>query len=290
MSDKHRKHENYNLEFQTREHKKFESFKRWLLGFLAIVLLLVVVSVIMLQRDGLFIDQIIGGYFSTTEPSTEEPEGVWKYSGSAAFLLSETDDNGKSLRFLALLRADIARQHIDIFALSPQAKAPMDGGITLEQALRNGGQKQLKAAVEALTESRVDRYISSRDMGFVKAMNTVGSVTVQVEKRIQYRSSEFSITLAEGQQRLQGDLTLRYFRYLGTLGEEGLRKQSELLRSILESCLIPKNAENPETMQKRFDTLINLMETDISVLDFAGNLELLRAVMSSEAFAIEAGE
>ncbi|MDR1928123.1 MAG: LCP family protein [Oscillospiraceae bacterium] len=271
----------YDLEFAPQKKRRMSQVGHFMLGFLSILLLLGVLSAIALQRDGL-LDQIFGQYINPTDPTTEEaPSDAWNYSGKAVFLLSGADDSGKALHFVMLLRMDLQTRRLGVFPLDPAAQAPLDGkALSLEQAYAQGGVKQLKAAAEALTQDKIDRCVNSRENGFVKAVNTMGSVTVEVEKRIQYRSAAFSLTLAQGQQRLQGDALLRYFRYLRTLGESGPARQAELMRRVLESFLTAKNAATPELMQNYFDTLVNLVETDISVVDFAVQREILAALLT----------
>lgn len=265
----------YDLSFQPKEKRKRSQTLRLMFGFGAILLLLAIASVVALLRDDL-VDQVRNA-FNPTETTTEQPEDAWVYTGNASFLLCETDDNGQSLRFCALVRAELDGQQLHIFPFSPKAMAPYEGQErSLEQALRSGGIKELKAAVEAITESTIDRFISSGDDGFVKAANYMGSVTVQVEKRIRYRGADFTLTLAEGTQRLQGDMLLRYFRYLGTLKEDSSLAQGELLQRVLETYFSQPMDE--KTLENCFNQLVNLLETDITATDFYTRQALLLAV------------
>ena len=290
MKNSKKQKQAYNLDFQPAQTKRSENLTRFLLGFGAIFLLLGIASAYLLHKDGL-LDQIIGTYFSTAEPETEPEEDVWDYSGSATILLCQTDAARQELRFVAVVRADAGKRQLTIFPLSSKMKAPWgDSEITLEQALREGGFRQLKAAVTALTEAPVDRYVSADDSGFTKAVNAMGIVTVQVEKRIVYRSEAFGVTMAEGTQPLGGDPLLRYFRYLNTLKEDGPAIQGELLKKVLETYLVPGNAETPEQMEKAFGSLVNLLETDISVTDFYTRREMIQALLTCGELRVECGE
>ncbi|MDR2687821.1 MAG: LCP family protein [Oscillospiraceae bacterium] len=268
----------YNLEFQPKERRRRDQVLRFLGGFCAIVLLLGIVSAIALQRDGL-VDRLLGA-LRPTEAPTEPPEDGWTHTGSALLLLCGTDDRQQDLRFCALVRADMAQRQIHVFPLSPQAMAPHESGErTLEQALRDGGPKALKAAAEALTEGTVDRYICSTDSGFVTAVNALGSVTVRVGGRIRYRGADFTLTLAEGTQRLQGDMLLRYFRYLGALEEGAALAQGELLARVLETYIAkPMDAKQLDAL---FDSLMNILHTDIARIDFVSRQELLLDILAA---------
>ena len=266
----------YDLVFQPGEKRRVDFLLRFLLGFGAIFLLLLVTSIFFAQRDGL-LDQIISTYFRPTQPQIEPDPDAWNYSGKVVFLLCETDAARQELRFAALVHADAAKKELLVQPLPPGAKLTLEGReTTLERALREGGVKRLEAAAEALTGAAVDRYISGDDDGFVRAVNIMGSVAVKLEEGIRYRSPAFGITLAQGTQRLQGDMLLRYFRYLGTL-DEGDRAQGELLRILLESYLTPQNAE---ALEQRFGSLVSLLDTDISITDFYARRELLQALLT----------
>ena len=278
----------YNLEFQPKERRHRDQVMRFLGGFCAIVLLLGIISIIAVQRDGL-LDDFIGALHPTEAP-TELPLDAWLHTGSALFLLCETDDAQRDLRFCALVRADVTQRLLHVFPLSPQAMTPHEEAErSLEQALRDGGPKALKAAVEALTEGEVDRYISSTDSGFVTAVNALGSVTVQVDERIRYRGADFTLTLAEGTQRLQGDMLLRYFRYLGTLQEGAALKQGELLARVLETYIA--KALDAQQMEAHFNSLMNILQTDVTVNDFYTRREMLLDILANGAkFVVDVKE
>jgi len=275
-----RKTTKYDLEFRPARKRRMEMVWRFVAGIFSIALLLAVVSVLALQKDGL-IDRLIGTYFDRTEPTEPEDPDAWKHTGSAVFLLSGTGNQKQELRFVFLVRADIAQRKIHIHPLSPTAKAPDgDGDITLEQAQKDGGAKGLKTAVEALTETAVDRYITGTDDGFARAVTIMGAVSIENPARIDYRESSFSITLAQGTQSLQGDMLLRYMRYLGTR-PDGQKMQGEVLGRMLETYLVPANADSPETLERRFNSLVNILQTDITAKEFQAQQILLQALLQS---------
>jgi len=282
----------YNLEFQPRQRRRRDQVLRFLGGFGVIVLLLGVVSLVAARRDGLLDDFL--GALRPTETTTEPPEDAWDYTGGALFLLCETDDAKQELRFCALARVDLARRQVHVFPLSPQAMAPAETGeISLEQALRDGGPKALKDAVEALTEGTVDRYIVSGDSGFIRAVNllrdsTKRSVTVRLEEGVDYNDQAgLSLRLAKGDNPLTGDSLLRYFRYLGTLGEESVPAQGELLARVLETYLTTEI--DTQKQEALFNGLMNILQTDISVSDFYTRRDLLAAI-PAHGFTVDVKE
>jgi len=294
----------YSLEFQPKERRRRDQVLRFLGGFCAIVLLLGIVSTVVVLRSDL-VEQLRGALFPT-QPATEPPPDAWLHSGSALFLLCETDDARQDIRFCALVRADVERRQLHVFPLSPGAMTPFEAGErSLEQALRSGGPKELKTAIEALIEEAggIDRYICCTDDGFVKIVNLLGSVTVQVAERVRYSGSSFTLTLAEGSQRLQGDMLLRYFRYLGTLKPppaepSGLPvnpenyaalRQGALLARVLETY-IALEADAPR-LEALFNSLMNILDTDVTVNDFYTRREMLLDILANgDSFVVDVRE
>ena len=267
----------YDLEFQPVQRRRRDHLVRFLLGFGAVLLLLVVASAIALQRDGL-IDTIFDRPATTQPESDDDP--VWAHEGSAAFLLCAHDSARQNLHFVILVQVELETREIFITPLNPREPS-------LEQALRQGGLRGLQNAAETLTETHIDRFIAAADNAFMRAINDMGSIIVQVEERINFRSPAFSLTLAQGTQRLQGDMLLRYFRYLG-LDKSTLTQQGELLKTVLETYLVPRHAETPAILEMRFHALGNVLHTDISVADFFANRDMLMDLLAeSEEITIE---
>lgn len=273
----------YDLEFQPVRRRRMQMVWRFVAGIASIALLLAVVSVVALQKDGL-IDRLVGTYFDPTQPTGPEDPDAWNHTGSAAFLLSGTDNKRQELRFVFLARVDAAKREVHIYPFKPGAKAPDGdaGDITLAQAQKEGGVKRLKSAVEALTETKIDRYITAGDDEFMQAITAMGAVPVEVPARIDYRSEAFDITLGKGGQRLDGYFLLRYMRYLGTL-EDGAEAQGELLGRILETYLVPANGESAEVLERRYGALVNVLQTDISAMEFQAQQVLLQALLQNSA-------
>jgi|GEM_PF-1696223 len=267
----------YELEFQPARKRRMVVVWRFMAGGCAIALLLAVVSVILLQKDGLVSD-IKEAYFGQTEPEETGP-APWNYDGSAVFLLSATDNEKQELRFVFLVRADMAKRELHIHPLAPDTLVPDgEGEISLNRAQKAGGAKRLKEAVEALTESPVDRYITTTDDGFMRVVNAMGDISVKVEERIDYRTEDFGVTLAQGTYPLDGDRFLRYVRYLGTL-PNGPEAQGEALVLLLQTYLVPSNGGSPAQLEKQFTRLVDILETDVYAMEFQAQQLLLQALL-----------
>jgi hypothetical protein len=260
----------YDLEFQPIEKQKSKFFWRFLIGFGSIVFILGGLSVFTLRQSGWFEQFGAETTLQTAESSNENT--TWAYTGTATFLLSETSPDKTQLRFCALLTVDWKNRRFDIAVLNPAAFAA-------QQA--EGGLRGLEQALQAKVSSAVFRGITSTDSTFVQAANLFGSVSVDIPERIQYRSEAFGLTLAQGQQRLQGDLLLRYLRWLALQGD--LVQIGNVLSAFVDSAL---QSLKPEMLDSVFSKFVNALETDISARDFFDIQPALSAIVSDKNFLI----
>lgn len=136
---------------------------------------------------------------------------------------------------------------------------------TFLQHYLDGGAKRLVAAVEKFNGIKIDRYIASSDNGFKKAINTMGQFKLTLDEQINFRESDFSIMLIEGEQKLRGDDLLKYMEYCKFIGDEGLDLQAETVGMMLTQYINPDNLAKCGDL---FSSIINNVESDVSVMDF----------------------
>ena len=99
----------------------------------------------------------------------------------------------------------------------------------------------------------------------------MGDITVDIPQAISYRGTDFSLFLESGQQKLTGDLFIKYLQYAGT--EEQTNAVCALLRQTLQAF----TEENLDTM---FNYIFNLSESNFSVMDYADTNGLVRVYLS----------
>nr|WP_276538545.1 LCP family protein [Dehalobacterium formicoaceticum] len=74
-----------------------------------------------------------------------------------------------------------------------------------------GGIEMTKDTVEEFLDIKIDRYVDMNFKGFVKLVDALGGIEVDVEKRM-YKPSE-NINLKKGEQKLNGEQALAYVRF-----------------------------------------------------------------------------
>ncbi|MCL2195488.1 MAG: LCP family protein [Oscillospiraceae bacterium] len=262
-----------NIEFNPEQRRKRDFFTRFALGFGVLLFVLAVLSAVALQRGDFFDDLF------NREPTTIEADDpyAWLHTGETTLLIAVHDNAAQNLRMTFLLHADITQRR---FVVQPITA----GEGLLDAALRTGGVRGLQQTVDTLTGTPSARHIAARDADFIRWINAMGIVPVQVEERIDHRG-DFTLTLAEGSQRLQGDMLLRYFRYLGTHSPHA---QAELFAHVLRTYMVPRHAQTPAALETRFGHLAGILNTDISHPDFFARRDMLMALLAEpDALTIE---
>ncbi len=224
-----------------------------------------------------------GGFsFDTDEASSSETEvsqAVENVSGVKNLLLLCASQDKTEIRFLAVVQINFDENSYSVCAFSPREAANTGDrfGSFLEH-YQAGGVKQLIRAVEKVSGIRIDRYIASDDNSFKRAINTMGPVVFSFPAQINYRGADFALVLIEGEQKLRGDDLLKYLRYCGALGDEGLDMQATALGELFVQYINEKNLAKRDNL---FTTLINSLTSDISVVDFKQSKPMLEYMQAT---------
>lgn len=239
--------------------------------------------VLFLVASAVYIGVRSGGFsFSTPESTSasETTEAVPEVSGVKNLLLMCATTDKTDIRFLSVIQINYADNTYTICSFSPRESVNADGSFsTFAEHYRSGGIKQLVRAVETLNGIHIDKYIASTDNSFKRAVNTMGAVTFNFPEQINYRCEDFAIVLIEGEQKLRGDDLLKYMRYCGALGDEGLKMQSAAIGEMFCQYITEKNLSKKDNL---YSALINTLNSDISVLDFKKAGDLLQYMQMTE--------
>ena len=258
-----KKGNNKPLRFDTRKNVRSMRVKRFAAAFSCFFVLLGGISFLLLLRYYNFDLSAIGNPAeeTTVEETTAKPEP--QVSGSYRYLLLCTADASNDVRFAVILNADMEALELSITPLS-SAQGLSYGGCTgnLSVQLDFGGEKQLASALEAATGVKIDKFIRSTDSSFKSLINSFGGFETTVEKAIDVRSDRLTAIIGAGRQTMTGDTLLKYLRYYEN--EPGM--QAEIIADILEQEITPANFKKADSHYTR---VINLVKSDISVVDFA---------------------
>jgi LCP family protein required for cell wall assembly len=261
--------------FKTEKERQRQKTKRFLVGFFSFLIAFACFSTLYLLITYDFdLSPLLNarGEEETSEP-TEPVSEFAKEVTPLHFLLFCTNSEVSELRFVVVVRVDMNKKVFTVCSLSENERVSVDGvNETFLQHYLNGGAKRLVTAVERFNGIKIDRYISSSDNGFKKAVNSIGQFRLTLNEQINYRNGDFSVMFVEGEQKLRGDDLLKYLRYCKFIGDEGLDLQAKTVGMMLTQYISNENLSKSDAL---FSSVINNVESNITVMDFKSAAQAL---------------
>jgi LCP family protein required for cell wall assembly len=163
-------------------------------------------------------------------------------------LTPQSHDNPKALPrtdVLILTFIDPARHKISLVSIPRDSlvNIPGHGLDRINDASVLGGYNLTKKAVTELTGINVDRYMVANFEGFVKLVDLLGGVEINVDKKMRYADQfgKYTIDLNPGLQLLDGNKALQYVRFrnepLGDISR--VERQRILLHTVYKKAMQP---------------------------------------------------
>lgn len=188
----------------------------------------------------------------------------------AVMLISMNNKTGE-VRFLSLPR----NMKITI----PGRKDPE----YLSFAYYYGGSLLTVDTVSKLLNIPITQYVALDRKALSRMVDTIGGVSIYVEHNMNYDDpvSKTSIHLAQGYQKLTGDMSQQYLRYrdddLGDIGR--VQRQQKFAKALFEKLF---SLETIPAIPALVRILEDNMDTNINILDVDNILEILNALRSNE--------
>lgn len=264
----------HKLRFSTEKNTRSLRLRRFAVAFSCFFILLASISFLLLLRHYDFDLSAIashGDEEKTAEETTAAPAP--EVEGIRNYLLLCTADGNNSIRFISVVTADLNRKELSIRPLDPTESVSVTGcNGTFSQQLDYGGTTQLVLAVEKSSGITIDKYVRSTDSDFKSIVNYVGGIEVNVEKQIDIRTPELTAVIAKGPQTMTGDVLLKYIRCF----ENNPQKQAEIISDMIEQKVTANHLNKADIYYKK---IINLTESNISIVDFADMKRSFRALL-----------
>ncbi len=218
---------------------------------------------------------------STIRPKTPQPAGVNNNSiaqESGSFV--PTKEHAITVLFIGsnagitsaesyiLVRFDPARGSVPIVVFPPQTMLQYgDKTETLSQIFEYGGVEASRTALSQTLGISVDRYVHMNTDVFVACANTIGNVEYDLPWDVPVEQGGMHIVLHQGKQLLDGKKVADIMGYKGYEGGELVRCQ---LAGNLTAAIVNQRIDIVEStlVDKVFEKIINLIDSDISYLDY----------------------
>ena len=262
------------LNFASERQTRAKRLRAFVISFVAFILVFGTVSILVFMKSLDFnLDNLIRQPQDSTEQSTDTTQAptiaAAPVNVTTLFVCYGDDD---VILQLSLVCTNAEENRIMVATLDPFTSVTVNStGNTFQGWFQTTGINGLLQAVETNTQLKIDRYIKQSESNLKKVITKVGDITVDIPQAISYRGTDFSLFLESGQQKLTGDLFIKYLQYAGT--EEQANAVCALLRQTLQSF----TEENLDTM---FNYIFNLSESNFSVMDYADTNGLVRVYLS----------
>lgn len=149
----------------------------------------------------------------------------------------------------------------------------------INAAYAYGGEKLTQQTVENLLNTNMDHYMLIDINGFVKIIDALGGIDIDVEKRMVYDdpwddNGGLHIDLQPGMQHMDGKTAVTYVRYRDEEGDIGrIKRQQTFMKAIMDKIVSPTVIPKlPSIVAAVYDTV----ETDMSIGDILSFLSTLK--------------
>ncbi|MCH5169674.1 MAG: LCP family protein [Oscillospiraceae bacterium] len=254
---------------------KNPNLKYIILSFSLFIVILSAFSVFLFMRSLDFDFNNIIDRTNTEEPSDTPTNDVQTYSvselsGKSVYLLMLTDDSSNA-DFGFIITADFDSKEMSVASFDANQK--LSDGKTYGNIYGTEFISGLKSRLNADFNVSIDKYIICTASQFKRIIASLGGVTVNVAEDVNYKSSEFNVSLDKGTQKLSDEYAYKYLAISET------HEKSRIMCDMLASALTPENSEKSDDLFKIF---VNNCKTDISVIDYSNSLEKLKIYSNAE--------
>lgn len=139
-----------------------------------------------------------------------------------------------------------------------------EGDEKLAHAHSYGGVPLLIKTVESILGIEIPYYVEVNFEGFVKMIDLIGGITIDVEKDMDYESylGDVKIHLKKGLQHLNGEKALEYVRFrMDETGDIGrMERQQKFIKALIKQAL---GLSNTLRLQKALLELKNWVKTNL---------------------------
>ncbi|MHC0037971.1 LCP family protein [Pseudoneobacillus sp. C159] len=151
----------------------------------------------------------------------------------------------------------------------------------------NYGLNSTIMTVEDLLDMKIDYYTLINFDGFQSLVDTIGGVTIDVEKNLTFRDriTNTQFSLSKGTQHLTGIQALNYARYRG--GGEGdfgrNRRQQQVIKALIDETLDIRNIKKINSILKDIGKNV---ETDMDFAVLTKTLAKMKNLSSKDIYSI----
>ena len=226
----------------------------------------------------------IGIFISVSTTDDEASSGT--STSSSSLLASETDFcvviTDSETDEISLIASISAKLYNSIFSVTVVDKSTygLADGVTqsLEDHYNQGGIGSLETALSEITGETYERYIIVTDSDLTLIFAELGHVIIDLPDSVVLTVSEGTVELEAGEQELDYEELADYLLN-GISGDDILKQQGDVICEILRQYIEGADYTASEDI---FDTVINYVTTDITVVDFTSAADVIATFENTE--------
>ena len=257
--------------------KRFLTNEILLSAFAVIVVLIAAVSAVTLISET-----------RTEEPTDTQPmalAAVREVDSSApqelkaSFLLAVCSEEKRTIGLLACLTADSERGSFEISYIPASQRCEVgstEGSI--EEHFKRSGSDGLIWAVRACTGSAIDRYVIVDEKNVTDIFKVFGEQVLNIPHEVRHTYKGISFIINDGEQKLSADNLAKYFSYLC---DSGVEEKESITGLISQYLALSMGDGNTDELQRKYNSLVNLLKTDISAMDIVTYGSLLSGFLEN---------
>ena len=148
----------------------------------------------------------------------------------------------------------------------------------INAAFAYGGEPLAERTVENFLGINIDHYVIVDVSSFVKIIDAIGGIDIDVEKRMRYEdpwddNGGLVINLYPGVQHMDGQTAVTYVRYRDTEGDIGrIKRQQKFMAACMEKVMSPSFIPRIPAVLREVMAAVDTDMTTRQLLELAGSL------------------
>lgn len=254
------------------------TIKYFIIAFSIFIVLLAVgsVAILMYSLDfdlGNLVENTTEAESDISNEQTSDIYSVNDLTGKSSILFLVKDQEN-SLDYFCVISTDYDNKSMTVNCYAGNEKMLYNGKtVTAKDVYSEDFELGIKKSLLETENIDINKYVAFTDEQLNDVLCLFDGFSVNVESQIDYKSSDFNLSLDAGRQELSGDLTFKYIK----ISNNSVRER--ILCDIINSVLVPNYTENS---QKLFTSFVNLCKTDISVIDYSNEIDKIKAYSYAE--------
>ncbi|WP_432641991.1 LCP family protein [Acidaminococcus sp.] len=234
-----------------------------------------------------FLAVVAGLAFALRPRPQTVADGSGKLHGKRNIMIMGVDkrsgDVGRSDTLMVAM-ADPGKEKLSLLSVPRDTlvSIPGHGWDKVNHAYAYGGHTLSQKTLENFLGLQINNYVLVDFQGFVKLVDAIGGVDIDVEKDMQYTDpydgeTGLVISLHAGRQHMDGTTAIQYVRYRDEEGDIGrVKRQQKFMKAVFQklttTSLLTRAPEIARTLYQSIDTDLSVTDLASLLVTFAKNV------------------